>query len=227
MTDFHFSVGTALTLQLLRDRDAPRIQAKVLGFKRGESLMVDVAGPAFSPIDLTVGDEVNVRYLVGNSAFGFRCEVVCACTKPYRYFHLSYPQTAEQTRIRQGERVDVAIPATVTNAAGETLSVEIRDISAEGALLAAVENLGNVGETLTLRFALAFAQWTRSLVLPVVIRNLNSEPTDPATEPTRRFGTEFHEIAEKDKLFVLTFVYERMAAARGAVIPATAASKAA
>ena len=54
MTDFNFSVGTALTLQLLRDRDAPRIQAKVLGFKRGESVMVDVAGPAFSPIDLTV-----------------------------------------------------------------------------------------------------------------------------------------------------------------------------
>lgn len=227
MTDFNFSVGTALTVQLLRERDAARIQAKVLGFKQGESVIVDVPGPAFSPIDLRVGDEVNVRYLVGNSVFGFRCEVMCVCTKPFRYFHLSYPRIAEETRIRQGERVDVAIPATVTNAAGETLSVEIRDISAAGALLATAENLGNVGETLTLRFALAFAQWTRSLVLPVVIRNVSSDPTDSERPEAQEFGTEFHDLAEKDKLFVLTFVYERMAAARGAVISTTPASRAA
>ena len=71
-------VGILLNLQILGHRSGHRIQAKVLGYKPGESLIAEVPGARLLPIDLRLGDELAVRCLVGRRIIGFMCTVYCA-----------------------------------------------------------------------------------------------------------------------------------------------------
>src|SRR6476661_10977761 len=114
-------VGISLNLQVLGDRSGHRIQAKVLGYKPGESLIAEVPGARLLPIDLRLGDELAARCLVGRHILGFKCTVLRVCTSPYPYFHLSYPERIEQTEVRQDERAAVAIRARVSAGTGDTL----------------------------------------------------------------------------------------------------------
>ena len=102
MTALNLPAGTLLNLQVLGDRSGNRIQAKVLGYKPGESLIAEVPGAALLPIELRLGDEIAARCLVGRHILGFKCTVLRVCTSPYPYFHLTYPERVEQTEVRHG-----------------------------------------------------------------------------------------------------------------------------
>ena len=174
MNALNLPVGAFVNLQVLGDRSGHRIQAKVLGYKAGESLIAEVPGAAFLPIDLRLGDEVAARCLVGRHILGFKCMVLRVCTSPYPYFHLTYPERIEQTEVRQDERAAVAIHARVSAGTGDTLDAEIRDISASGAMLAVPQQVGEVGTTVRVAFELKFAQISRTLEVAAVIRNVHS-----------------------------------------------------
>src|SRR6476620_7665573 len=118
-------VGILLNLQILGDRSGHRIQAKVLGYKPGESLIAEVPGARLLPIDLRLGDELAARCLVGRRIIGFVCTVIRICTSPYPYFHLTFPERVEQTEVRQGERAAIAIPARLSTAGAEKIDAEI------------------------------------------------------------------------------------------------------
>ena len=217
MTALNLPAGTLLNLQVLGDRSGNRIQAKVLGYKPGESLIAEVPGAALLPIELRLGDEIAARCLVGRHILGFKCTVLRVCTSPYPYSHLTYPERVEQTEVRQGERAAAVIPARVSNAAGETFEAEIRDISAAGAMLAVPQSIGEVGETVRIALELKFAQMSRSLELTAVIRNVNPAHGQNATG--YRVGTQLRDVEEQDALFVLGFVYEQLSVARGVTNP--------
>src|SRR4029078_11194585 len=135
-------VGILLNLQILGHRSGHRIQAKVLGYKPGESLIAEVPGARLLPIDLRLGDELAVRCLVGRRIIGFVCSVLRVCTSPYPYFHLTFPERVEQTEVRQSERAATTIPAWVSTPSGEKIDAQIRDISASGAMLLVTQPVG-------------------------------------------------------------------------------------
>jgi len=205
MNALNLPVGLSLNLQILGDRSGNRIQAKILGYKLGESLIAEVPGAALLPISLRLGDEVVARCLVGRHMLGFKCTVLRVCISPYLYFHLTYPSQVEHTEVRQAERVVVAIPVQVITPVGEACEAEIRDISAAGAMLAASRSLGEVGEAVKLCFDLSFAQVARTLALAAVIRNV----TPVQNGPHYRTGVQFKDMAEEDMLFLLSSVYEQ------------------
>jgi hypothetical protein len=220
MNALYLPVGVFLNLQVLGDRSGHRIQARVLGYRPGESLIAEVPGAAWQPIDLRLGDEVAARCLVGRHILGFKCTVLRVCTSPYPYFHLTYPEHVEQTEVRQGERVSVAIAARVS-VRTDTFDALIKDISASGAMLAVLQQVGEVGETVRVAFELKFAQVSRSLELTAVIRNVN--PAPGAQAAGYRLGIHFEEASEQDALFVVGFVYEQLSITRGVSPPAVAA----
>jgi c-di-GMP-binding flagellar brake protein YcgR len=213
--DLHLSVGTVLNLQNLSDKSGTRLQAKVLGFLDGHSILAVMPGGALLPVDLRAGDDIAVRYLMGRSVCGFRTRVLRVCTLPFPYFHLEFPKDVQRMDVRRAERVQVAMPGQV-QAAGATVAVEIRDLSATGAMLSAPQELGAVDDPLQLSFELTFGEITRQLATSATIRNASPVAKTDTGAPLYRYGLQFHDLAEGDLIFVRGFVFEQLAS-RGSV----------
>jgi c-di-GMP-binding flagellar brake protein YcgR len=213
--ELHLSVGTVLNLQNLSDRSGTRLQAKVLGFLEGLSILAVMPGGALLPVDLRAGDEIAVRYLMGRSVCGFRTNVLRVCTLPFPYFHLEYPKEVQRMDVRRAERVQVALPGRVELGAGP-VQVQIRDLSATGAMLSAPQELGQVDGMVNVSFELTFGEVTRQLATGAAIRNAAPPSKAEAGGQVFRYGVQFQDLSEDDRIFVRGFVFEQLAS-RGSV----------
>jgi c-di-GMP-binding flagellar brake protein YcgR len=209
-TDLHLSVGTVLNLQNLSDKSGTRLQAKVLGYLDGHSILAVMPGGALLPVDLRAGDEIAVRYLMGRSVCGFRTHVLRVCTLPFPYFHLDYPKEVQRMDVRRAERVQVALPGKA-QVGSNPVPVEIRDLSATGAMLSAAQELGLVDETVKLSFELTFGEITRQLTVTASIRNASPAAKMNGGGPVFRYGVQFQDLPEPDRIFVRGFVFELLA----------------
>lgn len=213
--ELHLSVGTVLNLQNLSDKSGTRLQAKVLGFLEGQSILAVMPGGALLPVDLRAGDEIAVRYLMGRSVCGFRTNVLRVCTLPFPYFHLEYPKEVQRMDVRRAERVQVALPGRAQVGAN-TVEVQIRDLSATGAMLSAPQELGQVDGIVDLSFELTFGEITRQLTTGASIRNASPAAKTELGGPVFRYGVQFQDLSESDRIFVRGFVFEQLAS-RGAI----------
>jgi c-di-GMP-binding flagellar brake protein YcgR len=214
-TDLHLSIGTVLNLQNLSDKSGTRLQAKVLGFLDGHSILAVMPGGALLPVDLRAGDEIAVRYLMGRSVCGFRTNVLRVCTLPFPYFHLDYPKEVQRMDVRRAERVQVALPGRAQIGTG-TVELQIRDLSATGAMLSAPEDLGQVDSVINLSFELTFGEITRQLATGASIRNASPAAKTELGAQVFRYGVQFQDLSEADRIFVRGFVFEQLAS-RGSV----------
>ena len=213
LPDLQLAVGAVLNLQLLSEKRGPRVQARVLGYLEGKSILAARPGACLLPTDLRLGDEVAVRYLVGRSVYGFKSRIIRVSTSPYPYFHLHYPEQVEKMEVRQSERVQVSVAARVQASAGEVES-ELRDLSASGAMVSAHRKLGQVGDAVRVSFELTFGDVTRNISTGAVIRSVTPMPEGEA-EATFRYGMQFQGLDENDRIFLRGFVFEQLAARGG------------
>lgn len=210
------AIGTPLNVQVLSDRSGLRLAARVLGMLEGESIMAHVPSAGFEPLELRLGDEVAVRCLSGRTVYGFKTTVVRVCVSPYPYFHLAFPGRVELVQVRQSERVAMFAPVTVGLASGEHVKAELRDLSATGALLVTPLELGTIDDIVQLEFDLALDDLRRSLKLCASIRNSGALYAGSGESARFRCGVQFEKPSEPDRLFLLGFVYERLASNRTA-----------
>ncbi len=213
--DLQLAVGTVLNLQNLSDKSGARLQVRVLGYLEGQSIIATLPGAFLLPTDLRLGDEVTARYLMGRSVCGFRSHVMRVCTSPYPYFHLHYPDDVQRMDVRQAERAQVSLCAQAQGSDGAT-AVELRDLSAGGALVLATRDLGKVGEALKLSFELTFGDLTRQISTSATIRSAAPLPRQEDNEPVFRYGVQFHDLDETARIFVRGFVFEQIASHGGA-----------
>jgi hypothetical protein len=213
--DLQLAVGTVLNLQNLSDKSGSRIQVRVLGYLEGHSIIATLPGAFLLPTDLRLGDEVTVRYLMGRSVCGFKTRVVRVCSSPYPYFHLEYPNDVQRMDVRQAERAQVSL-AGQAEGASDTAQVELRDLSAGGALVVATRELGNVGDALKLAFELTFGDVTRRMSTSATIRSATPLQRQEGSEPVFRYGVQFQDLGESDRIFVRGFVFEQLAGQVGA-----------
>jgi c-di-GMP-binding flagellar brake protein YcgR len=204
------AMGTLLNIQALPDAGATRLSAQVLGMLDGASIIAHLLGGG----ELKVGDKLSVRCLEGKSISGFRSTVIEVCNRPYPHFHLSYPSSLDRVEVRQSERVAVAIPVTIRTASGAEVAAEVRDLSASGALLIGAAAVGNTGERVQLDLPLMSGAMNRTLTMQASIRNAGALSQTPGGTPRYRCGLQFVEVSDEDRLFLLGFVYERLAASR-------------
>jgi hypothetical protein len=211
--DLQLTVATVLNLQVLSERGNPRAQARVLGYLEGRSILAVLPGAALLPTDLRLDDEVAVRYLVGRSVCGFKTRVIRICTSPYPYFHLEYPDEVQKMDVRSAERVQVTLPARL-EAGAQTMEVEVRDLSATGAMLSSAREIGQIGDAVKLSIELTFGDVTRRISTAATIRNA---ATESGEEAPLRYGVQFEALSEDDHVFVRGFVFEQLASRAGVV----------
>ena len=205
-------------------RSGGRISARVLGMREGASIIAHIPSGAF--VELLEGDEVEVRYLAGRTAYGFKTTVLRVCVSPYPYFHLAYPISIQDVEVRKSERVAIAIPAVAVISSGSQTEVQIRDLSCTGALLVSPVSLGSPGDVFKLSFEPRLGEIKRGFELNATVRNTQAAEPSPGEKPSHRVGVRFDTLPESDEIFVLAVVYENLAATYG-LIAGAAASEAA
>ena len=209
-SDLKLQVGETIQLQPNDGEDSRRMHSKIIGYLPGSSLLVTTPRIKDKVMIIREGQPFVVRMMLGNRIVGFTSTVLRSCARPYPYLHLSFPDEMEQIVVRQAQRVNVKLFASLKNDNPDFLfekphSATIIDISTSGAMLVASEPLGEVGDKVIVTCVLKFAGTEKMLPIPAILRNVHIEQD----------GSYYHglEFAIKDQQAVITlhgFVYENI-----------------
>ncbi len=213
--ELKIQVGETLQLQTRDGEDSRRLQVKLVGYMPGASLLVTTPTVGGKTMIMREGQPFVVRMLSGKRIVGFTTTILRSCARPFPYLHLAYPQEVEQITVRQAERVRVKLFASLSNPNPEFPSAKPRsativDISTSGALMVAAEQLGAVGDAVTVRCALKIGGKEKLLSLPALIRSIYSGQNEEYGGGCYYHGLEFAATDEQDVFALHGFVYEQI-----------------
>ena len=211
-SDLKLQVGETIQLQPHDGEGSRRLHSKIIGYLPGSSMLVTTPRVKDKVMIIREGQPFVVRMMLGNRIVGFTSTVLRSCARPYPYLHLSFPDEMEQIIVRQAQRVNVKLFASLKNDNPDFLfekphSATIIDISILGAMLVASEQLGEVDDKVVLTSVLKFAGAEKMLSIPAILRNVHA---DQAQDASYYHGLEFD---IKDQQTVTTlhgFVYENI-----------------
>lgn len=209
MEDLDINIGMSLNMQLLVGGSTRRHDVNVIGYLKGDSLLVTMPRENGALAKIFPHDEYIVRYFKGKSIFAFKTKIVHVAKIPYYYLHLEYPSTVEKVEIRQAERIRISLTAQ-TLAGGEKHWSVIRDISAGGALVVINEDIARPGDHIELFFDLKIGDIEREVHLVALVRNSRPGTNETTGKPEYCYGVEFIDPSEHDVVFVQGFVYEQL-----------------
>jgi len=209
MDDLDINIGMNFNMQLLVGESKRRHDVLVIGYLKGESLLVTM--PRESGVLATIfpHDEYIVRYFKGRNIIAFKAKILHIATIPYNHLHLSFPTKLEKLEIRQAERIRISVPAQVLVEGAKHWAV-LRDLSASGAQLVTNNVIGQKNEHLEVYFELKFGDIERKIHLVAMIRNVRNNQNELSGKLEYQYGVEFIDTSEHDAIFVQGFVYEQL-----------------
>jgi len=192
-----------------------RYYVRVIGYLAGKSIITTSPVVDGRLILLRQSQQFTVRLISGNAVHGFISSLLKKTTVPYPYIHLSYPETLESKTIRSAQRVNTRIIVTIQNLEpGKELvkskSALLNDLSSAGALIVAPEELGDVGDMISISVKLLVAGTEEYLSISAIIRRVLGKITVEDKE-VNRYGVEFEMSEEREKLIIHGYVYEQIA----------------
>lgn len=215
--ELNLSVGDALQLQYYpcKANDLERFYVRVIGFSTGQSIITSMPTDQGKALSVSENQIFAVRLLSGNSVQAFVSTIIKKSVTPYRYIHLSYPKELESKIVRQAQRASTKIIATVQNEEEgksdvKTKSALICDMSTAGALIESTEEIGEVGDTITATAKIKVADMEDYVTLSAIIRRIIPKNEG---EDKFKYGVQFQELEDRDKLTIHGFVYEQIARA--------------
>jgi len=219
-TELILNTGDALQLQFYpqtaSDRE-DRYYVRVIGYLAGKSIIATAPVLDGRLMLLREHQQFTVRLISGNSVQAFMANLLKKTTTPFPYIHLSYPEILESKTIRKAQRINTNIIASVQNLepgkeSVKTKSSALNDLSSAGALIITDEELGEVGDMLSVSVKLTVADKDEYLTISAVIRR-QLDKTD--ADEKNRYGIEFQIAEEREKLIIHGFVYEQIVKTMG------------
>jgi len=213
--DLKIQVGEAMQLQPHDGEDHRRMNVRIIGYMPAVSLLVTTPRVRDKVMIIREGQPFVARMMAGNQIVGFTTTVLRTCTRPFPYLHLSYPQEMEQITVRKAQRVRVRLFASLKNPNPEFHSdkphtATIVDISISGALLIADQQLGEVGDEVSLGCAVRVGEVEKLLNIPALVRSVQVEHNAELDRESYFHGMEFN-VQDKQDLFALHgYVYEQI-----------------
>jgi c-di-GMP-binding flagellar brake protein YcgR len=214
MEDLEITIGMGLNMQLLTGESKRRHDVQVIGYLKGESLLVTMPRENGALAKIFPHDEYIVRYFKGKNIIAFKTRILHIATIPYYHLHLEFPQELEKVEIRQAERIRISVNAQTLVEGQKHWSV-IRDISIGGAQVVLHEEVGKPEDHIELFFDLKIGEIEREIHLVALIRNIRKEKNTDTGKDEYRYGVEFIDPSEDDAVFVQGFVYEQLLTHRG------------
>ena len=206
-------VSSRLQLQTASEQKTERYPAKYLGHIKGVSLLVTAPIVDDKVLFIREGQPFIVRAFTGKTAFGFTASVLRACNVPTPYLHLSYPKQLHGVEIRTAKRLAVNILATsqALASADAELPCLLINVSPTGALIAAAQTLGNIGDSIRVAFRINLGPIDGNIETTGIIRSI-TPLDDAATEKefSVHHGVQFKELQQPDILLLHSLAYQKM-----------------
>lgn len=200
-----------ITLQLERPGMPGRMTARMLGYIENTSVIVSIPKMAGKPVNLEVGQQLQVKMITGLSLYGFKTTLISVVEQPEGYWHLTYPSVLKHKLLRQQTRV----PVNLVVLADELVEGQLygswpkkllcTDISLTGMNLLSKQPLGVAGDQLYITLRLKVA--AEDHVVLVSVRICNQPVSTSSTG--HRYGVEFLDLSEEARLVVAGFVYQQ------------------
>jgi hypothetical protein len=212
--DMKLPVGSRLQLQISTDQNTERHIAKYLGHIKGVSLLVATPVVDDKVLFIREGQTFIVRAFTGKTAFGFTASVVRACNAPTPYLHLSYPRQLHGVEIRSTKRFAVNLIATAQAlkiADAAKLPCLLINVSPSGALVAAAQPLGEIGDAILVAFRVKLGPIDGYIETKGIIRSITHVDTsDGEQQQNIHHGVQFNELQQQDILLLHSLAYQKL-----------------
>ena len=195
----------------LADGDALRYAVKLIGYCKGKSVIVSTPTVDNKFAFIRDGQSFVVRFFRGKVAYAFATSVFKSTNVPYPHLHLTYPSTVRGLVVRRGARARVNIIAAAVDARGKSHAATLCDLSTGGGMLVGNVQMGEVGETLTLKFRAMLNGQEHYLHPVAAIRNIGTGDGSAEGLPAGfHHGLQFVEVPPSETLALTTLVYEKL-----------------
>lgn len=207
-------VGDRLQLQPPAALSPERFIVRLVGFMNNVSLLVTAPVDAKGlRLQLVEDEQLVVRVFSSQNAFGFPCSIRKINKLPFDYLHLSFPTQVQGMIIRKAPRVRTRIIASINSGKpeGESRSGIISNLSANGALLDARNNLAEKGSSVRLSFRINLHNMDAYLSVSAIIRAVFADDA-LAQERTDliHHGLEFVDLPPNDSVILQSMIYQQM-----------------
>jgi len=208
--DFNVKLGDPIQLQFIPQDGRERLTAKVIGHSPNKSIIISAPSVNGKRPLIKESQPFVVRMLQGNDVYGFESSVLKYYSAPYPHVHLSQPKDLECITVRGSQRVDTEIVVSVTTRQqpDKILSISMLNTSATGALLQTKIELGKIKDVLNISIELEIANIKKYLRIKAIIRNISTP--DNTAVALNKYGVEFIEMTEEQKLLINAYVYEQI-----------------
>ncbi len=205
------NIGDSIQLQVQSETDNSRYYVTLVGYLVGESVIVTTPTLDGNIMLIREGQSFVVRLFSGKSAYAFTALTKRVTNAPFPHLHLSYPKEVRGLVVRSSARAQANIICHATVEGGAGVACVARDISMGGALLAAREQIGAVGEKLTLKLRVIVSEVEHLLTLPCMIRSVSITTIGGDNAPSIQHGVSFEKLSGQDTLVITALLYQNLA----------------
>lgn len=195
-------------LQFITHRDVKPVQhfSSLIGYVRGEYLILKVPFQGDAPISVLEGERITIRAFTGTRICSFASVVQRVFGAPYWYAHCAFPDRISGSSLRSAIRVRVEMPVEMRLAGGasEVVRGAFSNVSVNGALFEAETDLDAGAAPATLSFRLG----ADGAPVTVAAAIRNKRPL--ADRAAWAYGLEFLDLDAARRLALENLVYERV-----------------
>jgi c-di-GMP-binding flagellar brake protein YcgR len=213
--DMRLRVGDRIQLQPPASMGTERHIVRLLGYLDNASLMVTAPMSNGMRVPLREHDTIVARVFSSQKAFAFDCTVVRVCKIPYDYLHLSFPDVVQGAVIRKSPRIKTKIIASISTP-GDGKGTEkqpgvIVNLSADGALVKARQQLAGKSEEIVLSFRVTLHNMDAYLTAKAVVRNVFADEEKEGADALKvQHGIQFLDLQPNDSVILQSLIYQQM-----------------
>lgn len=201
-------VGERLQLRLLSRSKPVYHYSRLVGYIRGQSILVSAPMEQGNKVDLVDGEALEIRMLTGGDIFLFRSSVLASCISPTHYLHLEYPTQITRQKLRKHPWAKVEIDSAIVDENGKRYAAKITNLSNNGAKLVSASPLGREHDPVRLNFPVTIDEIRTDLSLEGTIRRVGKADEQ---KDVMEYGIELHNIPDDHALWLRCLVFERIA----------------
>jgi c-di-GMP-binding flagellar brake protein YcgR len=217
-----FNVGTRMQLRLQRDTGPMEHFSSLIGFVKGEFLIVKCPTVRNTPLILLDGEKVLVRAFSGTTIYSFASTVLRTLLSPLYYMHIEYPHEMQTSALRAELRVRVIAAAELeyTDLAGSKANrpATLADLSLSGARPHSDELIA-VGNEVQLSFSVRSDGVENLVRAKAIVRSAIRKPaTHFDDRDSYSYGVQFNSLNLEDQTAIRLLTYETLLSNRQNIV---------
>lgn len=214
LEDIGLTIGVRVGLRGTGGVGSVMYASRVIGFstpRRNGERSLFVTQPlmtGFDPLELTLGEQVDLVALTGRGVFRFACTVDATCREPFNYAVLSAPGAIRRLRTRKFARMPTRLAAHFAPE-GEPDSARrlarVSDISPYGMSLTVANPAARMGDRLQVSFQFKTDGVDVKIDALAIVRHVGT--SDPA-DGSAAYGLEFESLEPSQRIALKSFMAE-------------------